>query len=228
MAFISACGSSESASPPRGINIDTTGGKSFRLSAFDPVQYAINATSRNPLVLAPANRPLALFQFDAVVPANLNEDRVTAADMITGIAINVVDSKGAAVRVSLAIEAREFNSKTGLFSSTTQIFTAPGQDLSGAQNFVILNTNSPNYVLTGLALRLMDAKVSNLSLLRKSISSLGREVTPPEGGTVVTLPAGWAAVGLSLKFDPVTLDSGAQVVPFVQDALLSIAQLVEN
>lgn len=227
---LGACGSPEGGSSARygTYQIDSRTQKSYQLKAFSPLSMSVDAVnSQGQFSLVPVVRTLNLFEYDSVIEAEIADDRVSAMSFVTGIALDVVDSKGAALGVTLSVEAREFNSQTGQFSGSTRIFAPQGANLVGAQNFTILNSNSPNYVMTGLGLRLKDARVSRLQLARKSLSNLYEDPENLQGAAVVILPAGWVATGFQIKLAPI-VNGSTTTHPYVQDALLSIAQLIQH
>ncbi|MDB5038346.1 MAG: hypothetical protein JWQ35_1874, partial [Bacteriovoracaceae bacterium] len=248
---LSGCGNSESSTAGAGPNFNASSASNFKIIAFNPLTYALNPASPNdPNTLVAASNLLQLFEYDAIIQPDLDVTKTQVTDFVTGVGIDVNNLANPAVRldITIGVEARQFDSTTGNFSSTTQIFTDhQGADVGGAQNFVILNKNSPNYFLTGLGLKLKYAVVSNLVLQRKTLDQINNSGTSIDSvtGKSVTLPNGWAAVGFFLKITnnpaatlfptPTPLPGltptptptpTPSTIPFVQDAVLYVGQLV--
>jgi hypothetical protein len=202
--------------------------RSQRLVGFSPLVYALDPSAADPKILVPVNRTLLSYQYDAIVEPDLTEDKTAYASIVTGIGLSAVDTVGNTLGFSLGIEAREYDSKTGSFSSNTKIFAAQGEDISGAQKFLILNSNSPNYLFSGLGLRLRYGKITSLQIQKKSMGDLPYDGASISGSKKIILPNGWAAVGIHIKFKPtipVGVDPATIKIPFVQDAIFYISQL---
>ncbi len=207
----------------------TVNSKKWVLRSATPVMLSLKSESlENPNILVSTQRTLLPHEYDVLHEPIFEADRQSLTSFVTGIGVDIVDLENNNLVVGLGIEAREYNSKTGYFSPTTRIFAAQGEDLSNAQNFVILNSESPNYMFTGFGFRLKEARMKSLALQRKTLSSLMEEGSPISASKTLTLPPGWVAVGLVIKIVP-KIPEGKTIldipVPYVQDMLMYIGNL---
>lgn len=223
------CGGEDSQSSrrtPGGLDQILDASKS--LLALNPLKYALDPATSGSSSLVSVQRDLSLFQYDVLVEPAYDESRSKVHSVITGIGLSAIDVVGNALDIGLGIEAREYDPTTGYFGSSTRIFAAQGENLDRSQNFVILNTTTPNLLLTGLGFRLRNGRLTHLSLQRKSIGDLSMTGDAIKGNKKVVLPQGWAAVGIHVRFqrrfDPTVVDPSTVQTPFIQDALIYVGE----
>jgi hypothetical protein len=225
-AFV-ACGSPQSDVMTDRNTVVTATGTTSSFRAFDPLTYQLNPlTPEDPNTLVSGTNPLELFQYDGIVTADLDSSKTNATSFVTGIGVDVVDTSNNPLPVTIGIEARQYDSATGNFSSQSQIFADhPGADFQKAQNFVVLNKNSPNYLLTGLGIKMRHSRLVNLAVQKKTFAMINKPGRAISAGTFVALPPGWAAVGFILRVSP---RSGSTVIPFAQDVVIYVGQLISQ
>lgn len=219
-----ACGSAEdSGGSGTTIFVDSTGQKKrLVLNPLTPQYLAYNRNLDNPMQLDRVYRILALNEFDVVVPPSFSSDGQAVKNVITGIGINAVDDLGGERAVKLGIVARKFDSKTGSFSAETRVFSPPRTTFEDSQReFVIMNDNNSNLLLTGLALRGSRVRLTALELQRKSLGRIYENGTELRTKNFVVLENGWAAIGFFIGFP----SSDPTRQPYISDALIHTAEL---
>jgi hypothetical protein len=230
LLVLGGCGGNETTTPIDPAVTVTANGKGSEFKALSPVSFELNPASPNdPLNLVSGSSPLQLFQYDAVVEADLDSSKMNARSFVTGVGVDITDTSGNALNTVLFVEAREFDSSTGNFSGTSKIYSsAPGADIQMTQHFGIVSATSPNFLLTGMGFKMRNARMKTLSLQRKTFEKIFQRGTSISGGTQVLLPVGWAATGVYLRAAPPSVSTTTTQFPFIQDAVLYVGQLVNR
>ena len=224
--FAAGCGMSETTKvESRGQFVAPTGTITF-LKAFEPQLLSFDRNPENAASIIPVQREgLQFHQYDVVSAPELSPDRNKALSLITGMGISAVDLEGKALRIDLGLIARQFDILTGSFSETTRIFTNfDTPDIAqGSLILAITNTDSPNNFMTGMALRLKEGRIIQLSLQHKDFRDIckggGSSV---DGARELMVENCWAVTGIMIRVLPNQSDTP---IPFVQDALFYTAQL---
>lgn len=198
---------------------------------------AYQRSMANPNIIEPVNRVISLNEYDQVVEPELSADRTTAMSLITGIGVEAVfdgrDSNNNPVEMMLPIRmgivAREWDEEKKTFKSTTRTFSAQGQDLTRTQSWVFGNDQLPNFLITGMALRLREGRIKKLELRKTRLNNIQQPLfgSPMTSQTRVELPAGWAAVGLIIGIDRANMTQPPRE-PFIEDVMINLGQLIER
>jgi len=230
--IVSACGSENLPPPPLTLSSIGTTTRTF-FENLPMIQLAYDRSSSNQNVIVPVNRTLQLNEYEQLVEPHITLDQREALSIITGIGIDAgIDSTNqygqptvVPLPVRIGIRAREWDYQAKAFKPTTRIFSPQGMSLDGAQEFSIIEAYDPNYVFTGLGLRLREGRFTALQIQQKSIQNIGSEGGFMTANNQVILPPGWAMVGLIIAVDKATNDFPTRD-PFVDDIAIFTARMV--
>lgn len=222
--ILSACGSETTNDPrllPSGNNRNST---SLAIYRTEPVIQAFERSDENPNLIVPILRVLHLLGYDQIIQESLTQDQKYSNYLVTGIGleagIQVLQNGELQTRqmpIRMALRAREWDSKNNTFKSGTQIFGVQGVNLENTQEFSIVDPSTPNFVMTGLGLKLREGKFTKLELKRSSLANLNESSFEHlSAANRIELPAGWAAVGLIIGVDRVSATVPVRE-PFVED-----------
>lgn len=220
---LNACGAETAPRPQILPNMAPTATRLF-LQSLPLIQLAYNRSADNESVVVPVNRTILLHEYETLVEPVLTMDQTEAVSMITGIGLeagyDTLNENGQpmvqSLPIRMAIRAREWDPQAQAFKPQTKLFTQQGISLDGSQEFAIMEPYDPNYVFTGLGLRLREGRFTKLQVQRKSLDKIYSNGAFLDATNSIVLPAGWAMVGLIIAVDRAAPNLPTRD-PFVED-----------
>ena len=234
MIILSACGANQA---PRPILNASSPVQETRIvfESLPMIQLAYNRSSDNQSVIVPVNRTIQMHEYEQLVEPQLTLDQAEVLSFVTGVGIeagiDTLNENGEQVvqplPIRMAIRAREWDPVAMAFKPQTKLFTQQGISLDGSQEFAILEAYDPNYLFTGLGLRLREGRFTKLQLQRKTLSSIYDGGGFMNASTSIVLPPGWAMVGLIIAIDRASPTLPTRD-PFVEDIAVFTGHLTRK
>ncbi len=220
---LNACGAETAPRPQIMPNMAPTATRLF-LQNLPIIQLAYNRSPDNESVIVPVNRTILFHEYETLVEPVLTMNQTEAVSFITGIGLeagyDTLNDNGQpmvqSLPIRMAIRAREWDPQAQAFKPQTKLFTQQGISLDGSQEFAIMEPYDPNYVFTGLGLRLREGRFTKLQVQRKSLDKIYSNGAFLDANNSIVLPAGWAMVGLIIAVDRAAPNLPTRD-PFVED-----------